>query len=73
VDEALRFNDCMQLLIKLITLNNCADPRDKVYGIINHLKRLFPDFQIPAVDYRTPLEEVYESFTRPIIATTRSP
>ena len=73
VHHAVRFNACMQLLIKLISLNNCADPRDKVYGIVAHMKRLFPDLQIPAVDYGRPLEEVYESFTRSIMAATGSP
>lgn len=69
----MRFNAYIQLLIELISLNNCADLRDKVYSIVAYIKRLFPNLQIPAVNYGKPLEEVYELFTRSIIAATGSP
>lgn len=64
------FLDFINLVINLVVLNNSTDPRDKVYGILAYLKRNCPDLELAEVDYAKPLSEVFELFTRSIIAAT---
>ncbi|KAK0657950.1 heterokaryon incompatibility protein-domain-containing protein [Cercophora newfieldiana] len=64
------FYNFITLLVKLMALNDCADARDKIYGIMAYIKRAYPSFQLPVVDYGKSLVEIYESFTRSIITAT---
>jgi len=66
------FPSFMERLVRLITLNNCTDPRDKVYGIMSYLKDVCPDFPLGDIDYGKPVSEVYESFTRSMIQATKN-
>jgi hypothetical protein len=59
-------------IVKLATLNNATDARDKVYGMIAYLESRWPDFQPPLVDYAQSIADTYESFTRSLITATSS-
>jgi len=66
------FEQLLILLLKLTTLSDCADPRDKVYGIVAYLRHIAHDFQGIDVDYGKSLSAVYESLTRSIIVGTKN-
>ncbi|KAK5661144.1 hypothetical protein OQA88_11035 [Cercophora sp. LCS_1] len=72
LDREETFYEFLHLVIKLCALNDATDARDKVYGIFSYLTSQFPDFDLPPVDYQKPLHEVYELFTRAVIARTNS-
>ncbi|KAH7129923.1 heterokaryon incompatibility protein-domain-containing protein [Dactylonectria estremocensis] len=70
--EGDAFKGFMSVLVQLVGLNKATDPRDKVYGMIAFLKHKSPGLQLPDVDYTKTMSEVYESFTRGVIAATKS-
>ncbi|KAM7184011.1 Heterokaryon incompatibility protein (HET) domain containing protein [Rhypophila sp. PSN 637] len=57
-------------IIKLGACNKSADARDKIYAIYAYVKLHYPDFDLPQIDYSTPVAQLYEMFTRSIIAQT---
>ncbi|KAH7161701.1 heterokaryon incompatibility protein-domain-containing protein, partial [Dactylonectria macrodidyma] len=70
--EGDAFKNFMFMLIQLAGLNKATDARDKVYGMIAFLEHKSAGLQLPDVDYNKTLAEVYESFTRSLIAATKS-
>ncbi|KAE9374185.1 hypothetical protein N431DRAFT_481462 [Stipitochalara longipes BDJ] len=70
--DGFPFKKFMAVIIQLAALNSTTDARDKVYGMVAFLKNKWPDLQLPAVDYAKSVADIYEHFTRSLIATTRS-
>lgn len=57
-------------IIQLAAINKATDARDKVYGMIAYLSKNCPQVKLPAVDYTMSIADIFESFTRALIAAT---
>lgn len=70
VTRVSAFKRLMILVFELTALSNASDARDKVYGMNAYLKSVLSHVELPAVDYASSLQEVYEDFTRFLMEVT---